>query len=175
MTSSGVLGPADRFELWQQQLADVAGDITALDSEDLYKELERGIVGNPPALSGATLLQATPLVQTVHVLFRQYARVNERVSKAAAANASVPRWIPGHPVTAQVEEALSVPIDLAADEVLPGQTATLRRARTSPVGVPPGMLLAALPPAIAAARTTWRRFGPRSVPIWAAREPFWRR
>jgi hypothetical protein len=130
------LGAGDPVERWQQQLADVAGDITALDDVDVYKELERGSVGKPPALSGETLRQAKPLVTTVHTLFQQYALLNERVSRAASARTSAPGWLPGHQSTAlaQIERALGDPIDLGSND-LP---------------VAPGVLLANMRPAIAA-------------------------
>jgi hypothetical protein len=164
MTASavGLLGPGDRLERWQQQIADVAGAITAVDEIDVYREIERGVAGNPPTLSGETLRQALPLVRAVHVLFQQYARLNDRIDKAVAARTSMGSWLPGHPAVRQIEQALGDPIELGPAEVLPGQVDALQAAQRSvgstraPVTLPtsvqisPAVLLAVLPPAIAA-------------------------
>src|SRR5437899_105189 len=69
--NTGSLGPGDQLERWQLQMAEVAMDITALDDLDVYRDIERGVAGNPPALSGESLRQALPLVRAVHVLFQQ--------------------------------------------------------------------------------------------------------
>jgi hypothetical protein len=129
----GALGPSDPLERWQQQLADAAGDLTALDDVDVYKDLERGIVGNPPALSGETLRQAKPLVSTVQRLFQHYSLLNERVTGATAARASMTGWLPNHPAVRQIAQALGDPIELGQNQ--------------SPVA--PGSLLAGMRPAIA--------------------------
>ena len=152
---------------WQRMLADVAGDITSLDGDPQYEDLERSIVGKPPALAGDTLKRAESLVCAVHVLFRQYSLLNDRVNRAKAARDSVPRWVPGHPAMREVERVLSDPIELTSDQLLPDQMGdlllSLRRspsdatpasapAPPSHLQVPPAVLLTALPSAIVRAR-----------------------
>jgi hypothetical protein len=162
--NTGSLGPGDQLERWQLQMAEVAMDITALDDLDVYRDIERGVAGNPPALSGESLRQALPLVRAVHVLFQQYSRLNDRVTRATSARTSVGSWLPGHPAMREVEQALSDPIELGPTDVLANQmdallpvsrrpsigSSPIRVAPATTVQVPPAVLLAALPRAIAA-------------------------